>query len=50
MPFGTFQISPEEALRNAVRCVKEGGAHAVKLEGGVAIAATIARIVAAEIR
>jgi 3-methyl-2-oxobutanoate hydroxymethyltransferase len=49
MPFGTFQISPEEALRNAVRCVKEGGAHAVKLEGGVAIAATIARIVAAEI-
>jgi len=49
MPFGTFQISPEEALRNAVRCVKEGGAHAVKLEGGVAIAPTIARIVAAEI-
>jgi len=49
MPFGTFQISPEEALRNAVRCVKEGGAHAVKLEGGVAMAATIARIVSAEI-
>jgi len=49
MPFGTFQISPEEALRNAVRCVKEGGAHAVKLEGGVAMVATIARIVAAEI-
>ena len=49
MPFGTFQISPEEALRNAVRCVKEGGAHAVKLEGGMAMAATIARIVAAEI-
>ena len=49
MPFGTFQISPEEALRNAVRCVKEGGAHAVKLEGGVAMAATIARIVTAEI-
>ena len=49
MPFGTFQISPEEALRNAVRCLKEGGAHAVKLEGGVAMVATIARIVAAEI-
>jgi 3-methyl-2-oxobutanoate hydroxymethyltransferase len=49
MPFGSFQISPEEALRNAVRCVKEGGAHAVKLEGGVAMAATIARIVSAEI-
>ena len=49
MPFGTFQISPEEALRNAVRCVKEGGAHAVKLEGGTAMADTIARIVSAEI-
>jgi 3-methyl-2-oxobutanoate hydroxymethyltransferase len=49
MPFGTFQISPEDALRNAVRCVKEGGAHAVKLEGGVAMAATIERIVGAEI-
>jgi len=49
MPFGSFQISPEEALRNAVRCVKEGGAHAVKLEGGVAMSATIARIVSAEI-
>ena len=49
LPFGTFQISPEEALRSAVRCVKEGGAHAVKLEGGTAMAATIERIVAAEI-
>ena len=49
MPFGTFQISPEDALRNAVRCVKEGGAHAVKLEGGVAMASTIERIVSAEI-
>jgi 3-methyl-2-oxobutanoate hydroxymethyltransferase len=49
LPFGTFQISPEEALRNSVRCVKEGGAHAVKLEGGTAIAATIERIVRAEI-
>ncbi len=49
MRFGSFQISAEEALRNAVRCVKEGGAHAVKLEGGRAVAATIERIVAAEI-
>jgi len=50
MPFGSYQISPEEALRNAVRCVKEGGAHAVKLEGGTgAAAAATSRIVGAEI-
>jgi len=49
MPFGSYQISPEEAVRNAVRCVKEGGAHAVKLEGGTAVASTIERIVRAEI-
>jgi 3-methyl-2-oxobutanoate hydroxymethyltransferase len=49
MPFGSYQISAEDAVRNALRCVKEGGAHAVKLEGGESQAATIARIVAAEI-
>ncbi|HEY5657121.1 MAG TPA: 3-methyl-2-oxobutanoate hydroxymethyltransferase [Myxococcota bacterium] len=49
MPFGSYQISSEEALRNAVHCVKEGGAHAVKLEGGTAAAAAISRIVEAEI-
>jgi 3-methyl-2-oxobutanoate hydroxymethyltransferase len=49
MPFGSYQVSEEEAARNAVRCVKEGGAHAVKLEGGVAVAPAIARIVRAEI-
>jgi len=49
MPFGSYQISAEEAVRNACRCVKEGGAHAVKLEGGEAVAATVERIVAAEI-
>ena len=49
LPFGSFQISPEDALRSSVRCVKEGGAHAVKLEGGTAMAPTIERIVSAEI-
>jgi 3-methyl-2-oxobutanoate hydroxymethyltransferase len=45
MPFMTYQVSPEEALRAAGRFLSEGGAHAVKLEGGVSIAPTIARLV-----
>jgi 3-methyl-2-oxobutanoate hydroxymethyltransferase len=49
MPFGSYQISSEDALRSAVRCVKDGGAHAVKLEGGAAVVEAIARIVRAEI-
>jgi 3-methyl-2-oxobutanoate hydroxymethyltransferase len=49
MPFGSYQVSPEDAVRSAIRFVKEGGAHAVKLEGGRAVAPTIERIVAAEI-
>jgi 3-methyl-2-oxobutanoate hydroxymethyltransferase len=49
MPFGSFQVSGEEAVRNSIRLVKEGGAAAVKLEGGVKIADTIERIVNCEI-
>ena len=49
MPFGSYQVSPEEALRNAIRFVKEGGAQAVKLEGGSEMLHTIERIVVAGI-
>jgi 3-methyl-2-oxobutanoate hydroxymethyltransferase len=49
MPFGSYQISEEDALRSAVRCIKDGGAQAVKLEGGTRVAGTIERIVTADI-
>ncbi|MCA9512916.1 MAG: 3-methyl-2-oxobutanoate hydroxymethyltransferase [Myxococcota bacterium] len=49
MPFGSYQVSPEDAVRNAIRMVKEGGAHAVKLEGGSPMLATTRRIVDAGI-
>ena len=49
MPFGSYQASPEDAVRSAIRLMKEGGAHAVKLEGGETVRATIAAIVAAQI-
>jgi len=49
MPFGSYQVGPEDAVRSAIRFVKEGGAQAVKLEGGLAAAPAIERIVAAEI-
>jgi 3-methyl-2-oxobutanoate hydroxymethyltransferase len=49
MPFMSFQVSPQQALENAGRLVKEGGAHAVKVEGGVRSAAAIAAITTADI-
>jgi 3-methyl-2-oxobutanoate hydroxymethyltransferase len=41
MPFGSFQVSTEETMRNAVRIMKEAGPQAVKLEGGVRVAASV---------
>ena len=45
MPFGSYQVSVEEGVRNAIRIIKESGANAVKLEGGVEILPTIERII-----
>jgi len=45
MPFMTYQISTEEAIRNAGRFLQETGCQAVKLEGGVTVADTVKRIV-----
>lgn len=47
MPFLTYQVSPEQALRSAARLFQEGGAAAVKLEGGRALAATVRRLTTA---
>lgn len=49
MPFMSFQVGPQQALENAGRLVKEGGAHAVKVEGGVRSADAIAAIAQADI-
>ena len=49
MPFLSFQVSSEKALEAAGKLLKEGAVEAVKLEGGEAIAETVARIVAAGI-
>ena len=45
MPFMTYQISLEETLHNAARFIQEGGAHSVKLEGGVNVAGQVKRLV-----
>ena len=49
MPFGTYQVSDEDAVRNAVRFVKEGGADVVKLEGAGPSLSRVTAIVGAGI-
>ncbi len=49
LPFGSYQSNSEKALESAVRMMKEGGAHAVKIEGGVEIQKSIKKIVNAGI-
>jgi 3-methyl-2-oxobutanoate hydroxymethyltransferase len=49
LPFGSYEEGPQQALRTAVRFMKEGGCQAVKLEGGVRVEAQIAALTAAGI-
>ncbi len=49
LPFGSYQSDPKEALRSAIRIMKESGAHAVKLEGGKEIKESLKRILHAGI-
>ncbi|MEJ8758148.1 3-methyl-2-oxobutanoate hydroxymethyltransferase [Pontibacter sp. H259] len=47
MPFGSYQGNSSEALRSAIRIMKESGAHGIKLEGGAEIKESITRILSA---
>ena len=49
LPFMTYQVSPEQAVLNAGRLIKEGGAHAVKLEGGERSALALEAVTRADI-
>jgi 3-methyl-2-oxobutanoate hydroxymethyltransferase len=49
LPFGSYQASPQQALESAARFMKEGGAQAVKLEGGQRVAAQVEALVSAGI-
>ncbi len=49
IPFGSYQSDPKEALRSAIRIMKESGAHAVKVEGGEEIKDSVKRILKAGI-
>jgi len=49
LPFGSYQGNSKEALNSAIRIMKESGAHAVKLEGGLEIRESVERIITAGI-
>ncbi|NIK74358.1 3-methyl-2-oxobutanoate hydroxymethyltransferase [Thermonema lapsum] len=49
MPFGSYQGNSSEALRSAIRIMKESGAHAIKMEGGAEIKESVVRILSAGI-
>ena len=49
LPFGSYQSDPKEALRSAIRIMKESGGHAVKLEGGKEVKESVKRILNAGI-
>jgi len=49
MPYGSFHVSPAETVRHALRLVKDGGAHGVKVEGGRRRGAVIRALIDAEI-
>ena len=49
LPFGSYQSDPNEALRSAIRIMKESGAHAIKMEGGSEIKDSIIKILNAGI-
>ena len=49
LPMGTYEVSAEQALQSAIRLVKEGRVHAIKLEGGVEMAGAISKITTAGI-
>jgi len=49
MPYGTYHVSPEDTIRNGLRLIREGGAQAVKIEGGVTRAKTVRALVEADI-
>jgi len=49
MPMGSYEVSPEQALQTAIRFIKEGRMHSIKLEGGKEMAPTIHKITTAGI-